>query len=210
MKKFLCLISMLCIALLLTACGSTAEKSAASTPPQQPESASTAPAPESSGSRTLVAYFSATGNTKVLAETAAAALGADLFAIEPTDPYTSADLNYNDKGSRSTVEQNDPASRPQIKNRIENLAQYDTIVIAYPIWWSEEPRIIDTFMESYDFSGKTLVPICTSGGSDIAQSAASISAVTTGAATWKDGRRFESGTRADDLRAYFGEIGILK
>ena len=116
-------------------------------------------------SKKLVAYFSASGTTKEAAERLAKAAGADLFEIRPTIPYTSADLNWMDKESRSSVEMNDPDSRPEIAEAMPNMADYDTVFIGFPIWWYVAPHIIHTFLESCDFSGKTLVPFATSGGS---------------------------------------------
>ena len=116
-------------------------------------------------SKKLVAYFSAIGTTKEAAERLAKAAGADLFEIKPTIPYTSADLNWMDKESRSSVEMNDPDSRPEIAETMPNMADYDTVFIGFPIWWYVAPHIIHTFLESCDFSGKTLVPFATSGGS---------------------------------------------
>ena len=116
-------------------------------------------------SKKLVAYFSASGTTKEAAECLAKAAGADLFEIRPAIPYTSADLNWMDKKSRSSVEMSDPYSRPEIAETMPNMADYDTVFIGFPIWWYVAPHIIHTFVESYDFSGKTLVPFATSGGS---------------------------------------------
>ena len=116
-------------------------------------------------SKKLVAYFSASGTTKKAAERLAKAAGADLFEIKPVVPYTSADLNWMDKKSRSSVEMNDPDSRPEIAETMPTMADYDTVFIGFPIWWYVAPHIIHTFLESYDFSGKTLVPFATSGGS---------------------------------------------
>ena len=116
-------------------------------------------------SKKLVAYFSASGTTKEAAERLAKAAGADLFEIKPTIPYASADLNWMDKESRSSVEMNDPDSRPEIAETMPNMADYDTVFIGFPIWWYAAPHIIHTFVESYDFSRKTLVPFATSGGS---------------------------------------------
>lgn len=118
-------------------------------------------------SKPLVAYFSASGVTAGVAKEIAKATGADLHEIQPTTPYTDADLNWMDKHSRSSVEMNDENSRPDIANAVTNLASYDTIFVGFPIWWYVEPRIIDTFMESGDFSGKTVIPFATSGGSGI-------------------------------------------
>ena len=116
-------------------------------------------------SKKLVAYFSASGTTKEAAERLAKAAGADLFEIKPTIPYASADLNWMDKESRSSVEMNDPDSRPEIAETMPNMADYDTVFIGFPIWWYVAPHIIHTFVESYDFDHKTLVPFATSGGS---------------------------------------------
>ena len=116
-------------------------------------------------SKKLVAYFSASGSTKKAAERLAKAADADLFEIRPAIPYTSADLNWMDKKSRSSVEMNDPDSRPEIAGMIPNMADYDTVFIGFPIWWYVAPHIIHTFLESYDFDRKTLVPFATSGGS---------------------------------------------
>ncbi len=116
----------------------------------------------------LVAYFSATGTTKAVAEQIALASGGELMEIEPMQPYTSADLNWNNKHSRSTVEMNDESARPAIKKSKENLDGYDVVYVGFPVWWYVAPRIINTFLEAYDFTGKTIVPFATSGGSGIA------------------------------------------
>ena len=118
-------------------------------------------------SRILVAYFSATGNTRGIAESIADGLAADLYEIVPKEPYTDANLNYNDSNSRTTLEMNDSSARPEISGTIEHFDQYDTIFLAYPIWWGEALRILDTFVESYDFTGKTVIPVCTSASSGI-------------------------------------------
>ena len=118
-------------------------------------------------SRKLVAYFSASGVTAKVAETLSEAIGADLYEIEPAVPYTKKDLNWMDKKSRSTVEMNDPASRPAIAGMRDNMEDYDTVFVGFPIWWYVAPHIINTFLESYDLTGKTIVPFATSGGSDM-------------------------------------------
>ena len=115
----------------------------------------------------LVAYFSASKTTEHAAKEIAQAVRADLYEICPDKAYTAADLNWNDKKSRSTVEMNDPACRPKIAGTVEHMEQYDTVLIGFPIWWYVEPRIVDTFLESYDFSDKTVIPFATSGGSGI-------------------------------------------
>ena len=120
-------------------------------------------------SRKLVAYFSVSGTTAQVAEKLAEAIGADIFAIEQEVPYTEADLNWMDKKARSTVEMNDTNSRPAIADKRDNMAEYDVIFVGFPIWWYVAPTIINTFLESYDLSGKVIVPFATSGGSDMGQ-----------------------------------------
>lgn len=115
--------------------------------------------------RTLVAYFSASGVTAKLAENLAEAIGADIFEIEPEVPYTTADLDWTNKQSRSSVEMNDPKSRPAVRYIRDNMQDYDTVFVGFPIWWYVAPTIINTFLESYDLSGKTIIPFATSGGS---------------------------------------------
>ena len=124
--------------------------------------------------KTLVAYFSASGVTAHAAKEMAKAINADLYEICPVETYTDADLNWMDKKSRSTVEMNDPSCRPAIAHQVKNMEQYDTILIGFPIWWYVEPRIVDTFLESYDFSGKTLIAFATSGGSGIGKAEKSL------------------------------------
>lgn len=118
-------------------------------------------------SRKLVAYFSASGVTAKVAEKLSEAIGADLYAIEPEVPYTKADLDWMDKNSRSTIEMNNPASRPAITGKRDNMNDYDTVFVGFPIWWYVAPTIINTFLESYDLTDKTIIPFATSGGSDM-------------------------------------------
>lgn len=120
----------------------------------------------------LVAYFSVTGTTARAAEKLANVTGGELYAITPAESYTSADLDWNDQRSRSSVEMNDPKSRPAIKSKKENIADYDVVFIGYPIWWNLAPRVVNTFIESHDLTGKTVIPFATSGGSTLAGSAA--------------------------------------
>lgn len=135
----------------------------------------------------LVAYFSASGVTKGVAQRLAKAAGADLFEIRPAVPYTQADLNWTDKKSRSSVEMNDPLSRLEIAEKLPNMADYDTVFIGYPIWWYVAPHIINTFVESYDLSGKTLVAFATSGGSGIGKTVEELKKLYPDA-NWKDGK----------------------
>ena len=120
-------------------------------------------------SRKLIAFFSASGITAKLAEHMADAIGADLFEIEPVQKYTKADLNWMDKQSRSTIEMKEPASRPAIVRMRDNMSDYDVIFVGFPIWWYVAPHIVNTFLESYNFAGKTIVPFATSGGSDMSK-----------------------------------------
>ena len=116
-------------------------------------------------SKKLVAYFSASGVTKSYAEKLAKVTDADLFEIKPAVPYTKADLDWMDKNSRSTVEMKNPDSRPEIADKLKDMEKYDTVFLGFPIWWYVAPTIVDTFLESYDFSNKTIIPFATSGGS---------------------------------------------
>ena len=157
--------------------------------------------------KVLVAYFSATGTTKGVAEHIANGLNADIYEIVPEDPYTDADLNYNDNNSRTTIEMNDPNARPAISGSVENMEQYDIIFVGYPIWWGEAPRIVSTFMESYDFSGKTIVPFCTSGSSGIGSSTSNLERLTSGA-TWLDGRRLNGSDSQDTVMEWVNGLGL--
>ena len=137
--------------------------------------------------KTLVAYFSASGTTAHAAKEIAEAIEADLYEICPIRPYTAADLDWNDKQSRSTAEMNDPTCRPDIAGAVKDMEQYDTIFIGFPIWWYVEPRIVDTFLESYDLSGKTMIPFATSGGSGIGRAEKSLREHCA-KANWKQGK----------------------
>lgn len=137
--------------------------------------------------KTLVAYFSTSGVTAAVAKEIANALGADLYEIKPAVPYTSADLDWMNKKSRSTLEMTDSDSRPEILDGVSNMNEYQTVLIGFPIWWYVEPRIVDTFLESYDFAGKTLIPFATSGGSGMEKAAVSLKEHCP-AAAWKSGK----------------------
>ncbi len=155
----------------------------------------------------LVAYFSASGVTKRLAETLAAAAGADLFEIVPTIPYTKADLNWMDKHSRSTLEMKDPASRPEIALHCENMADYDTVFVGFPIWWYIAPTIVNTFLESYDLSGKTIIPFATSGGSDMGKTNEKLAPGCKGAHLL-EGKVFKPNTDAKTLSAWIAGLHL--
>lgn len=157
-------------------------------------------------SKILVAYFSCTGTTRPLAEYAAEILNADLYEITPAEPYTEADLAYYTNG-RADQEQNDPDARPAISGDAEDMAQYDTVLIGYPIWHGQAPRIISTFLESYDFTGKTILPFCTSHSSGIGSSDTNLHPLAD-TAKWLDGRRFAAGTSKEDIAAWLDEMNI--
>ena len=164
-------------------------------------------APEVQESKVLVAYFSATNTTEGVAEHIANGLNADIYEIVPEDPYTDADLNYNDNNSRTTIEMNDPDARPAISGSVEDMDQYTIVFIGYPIWWGDAPRIVSTFVESYDFSGKTIVPFCTSGGSGIGSSASNLEQLTSGA-TWLSGRRLNGSDSQDTVMEWVNSLGL--
>lgn len=151
--------------------------------------------PEGVSGNVLIAYFSCTNTTKGVAEKIAAVSNGTLYRITPAVPYTSADLNYGNSDCRANREQNDPTCRPKIAGNAVNTANYDIVFIGYPIWWGQAPKIIYTFLESYDFSGKTIVTFCTSGSSGIGTSSANLHP-SAPAATWVNGQRF-SGSTAD-------------
>ncbi len=159
--------------------------------------------------KSLVVYFSATGNTKALAEKIAEESGSDLFEIVPEEPYTSADLNYSNSDCRANKEQNDADARPAISNTIENIGDYDTIFIGYPIWWGTMPKIINTFLDTYDLSGKTIMPFCTSGSSGISSSISAIKSTCPDAEV-KTGFRGTSGTSSTQIQDWFNENGFEK
>ena len=191
----------------LLGCGSDTGKAEqkAAAPAQQKAAETAAPAPKG---KILVAYFSATGNTKQLAEGTAKALGADLYEVRPAKPYTSEDLNYNDESTRATVEQKNDQARPELADKNAPVANYDPIVLAYPIWWGQAPRLMDTFVESYDFTGKNMTVICTSGGSDIGSSADYLQKLSKGKANWKPGRLFSPHVDEQEIKSWFDVLGF--
>lgn len=157
--------------------------------------------------KTLVVYFSCTGTTELVAEYVTEILGADSYEIVPENPYTEADLAYYTNG-RADQEQNDPDVRPGISGGVENMDTYDTIILGYPIWHGQAPRIISTFLESYDFSGKTIIPFCTSHSSGIGSSASNLHTLCSESAEWLDGKRFAAGVSKESVQNWIGEIGI--
>ena len=227
MKKLFSLLLALTMAFSLAACGagntSDPQESQPSTPSvsEPPASAEPEPAPdpteetpdsaqehgEEDTPSTLVAYFSATGNTEGVAEHLQAILDADLYEIVPAEPYSDDDLNYNVSDCRANQEQNDPAARPAVDSNVENMDGYDVIFLGYPIWWGEAPRIISTFLESCDFDGKAIVPFCTSASSGMGESAEALAALA-GSAAWLEGTRFDPGTSQEEVAAWVGGLGL--
>ena len=207
---------------LLTACGSRlqspdvppiqpdggTEQAGSQLPVPQEEDAEPEPGPEPEGTRILVAYFSATGTTKALAESTAEVTGADLYEIIPEQPYTAEDLDYGDAGSRTSQEQNEESARPGISGGVENMEQYDIIFLGYPIWWGEAPRIVATFVESYDWAGKTVVPFCTSGSSGIGDSAVNLQELAPPDALWLAGERLGGDSTREEIAAWISGLGL--
>ena len=177
------------------------------TPSEPADSTESSPDQEPEGSRILVAYFSATNNTEGIAQKLADGLGAGLYEIVPEQPYTDEDLDYGNASSRSSVEMNDPSARPAISGTVANMEQYDVVFIGYPIWWGEAPRIMSTFIESYDFSGKTLVAFCTSASSGFGSSDSALRSAASGA-EWLSGHRFSAGADSDEVMEWANGLGI--
>ena len=159
-------------------------------------------------SKTLVAYFSASGVTKKLAENLAEAADADLFEIKPETQYTKADLDWTNKTSRSTIEMNDPASRPAIAEKLGNMDVYDTVFVGFPIWWYVAPKIINTFLESYDLSGKTIIPFATSGSSGMGKTVEKLRPSCSDTTTWNDGKLLKSSADKKTLTAWIESLNI--
>ena len=159
------------------------------------------------GGKALVAYFSATGSTAGVAKHIADATGATLYEIKPETPYTSADLNYSDSSTRATREQHDDTARPAISGAVENMADYDVVFLGYPIWWGQAPKILYTFVESYRFDGKTVIPFCTSGSSGIGSSATNLQKSTSGA-YWLAGNRFSGGATRESVVSWINGLGL--
>ena len=221
MKKMISIIAAAALTFALTACGGStqaattdtqaAENSAPAAAQEQEETAEAAeqtaaePASEAPAatdhSDVLVVYFSTTGTTEGVAERIANVTGADVYEILAAQPYTEADLNYNDNSSRSTTEQNDKSVRPEIGSEDISLEGYTTIYLGFPIWWGEEPRILDTFVEKYNFDGITVIPFCTSGSSGIGRSGSNMEELA-GSGTWLEGERFSGGVSEEELKSW--------
>ena len=162
--------------------------------------------PGTGNSKALVVYFSCTNTTKGVAQKIADVTNADLYAIKAKQPYTKADLDYSP--SRSAREQSDPSARPVIAGKVKNFSSYDVIYLGFPIWNDEEPRIIDTFLESYNFSGKTVVPFCTSGGSGISIGVSNIKKLVPSSTTVLKGRRFSGSVSEAEVKEWVNGLGL--
>ena len=158
--------------------------------------------------KALVAYFSASGSTGRVARTIAEVTGGELFEIKPETEYKPADLNWNDPKSRSSVEMNDEKSRPAIAGKVEDMAQYDTVFIGFPIWWYQAPRIIQTFLESADFSGKTVIPFATSGGSGMGKTVELLRSSCAPDTRWNEGKRLSSHASAQEVSAWTKSLSL--
>ena len=220
MKKLTALLLSVVLVLGLAACGS-ANKPASSTtqpetsaPTEQPESSSTAPAesePETQPEtgKTLVVYYSASGNTERVAKDIAEAAGADLFEIVPTEVYTSDDLDWTNPDSRVSREHDDESLRdvPLTTTEVPDWDSYDTVFIGYPIWWGIAAWPVDTFVKNNDFTGKTVIPFATSSSSGMGQSG-SLLADMAGTGEWQEGQRFSSGVSSDDVQSWVNGLGL--
>ena len=220
MKKLTALLLSVVLVLSLAACGS-ANKPASSTtqpetsaPTEQPESSSTAPAesePETQPEtgKTLVVYYSASGNTEQVAKDIAEAAGADLFEIVPTEVYTSDDLDWTNPDSRVSREHDDESLRdvPLTTTEVPDWDSYDTVFIGYPIWWGIAAWPVDTFVKNNDFTGKTVIPFATSSSSGMGQSG-SLLADMAGTGEWQEGQRFSSGVSSDDVQSWVNGLGL--
>jgi flavodoxin len=159
-------------------------------------------------SKTLVAYFSCGGVTERLAKTLASCVGGDLYKIEPAIPYTTADLNWRDSGARSTIEMQDKKSRPAIKDQVNGMEQYDTVFIGFPIWWYAAPTIINTFLESYDFSGKTVIPFATSGSSGMGDTDKGLHSSCSKETKWRSSKKFPGDAKAASLQKWVDDLKL--
>jgi flavodoxin len=158
--------------------------------------------------KTLVAYFSCTGNTRQLARTLASVVDGDTYEIKPEVAYSSADLDWTNQQSRSTVEMKNPKSRPAIAGKLSNMADYDVVYVGYPIWWYVAPTIINTFLESYDFSGKTIIPFCTSGSSGIGDTDKYLKPSCSPKTNWRPGKRFLPNADKASLKAWVESLQL--
>lgn len=212
MKKLVVLLAVVIMSVAMVGCGSqgnasqdTQESATENSTPESSTTEETTADEVDAGNTTLVVYFSNTGNTRNIAEIIAEGLSADTYEIVAEEPYTEEDLDWNDSNSRSTLEMNDSSARPAISGSVENMDQYTTVYIGYPIWWGEAPRILDTFVESYDFDGKTVIPFVTSSSSGIGSSAKNLESLA-GTGTWMDGERFSGSEDKDTVMEWVNQF----
>ena len=165
-------------------------------------------AAESAKGKSIVVYFSASGNTKAAAEKIAELTGSDLMEIVPEEKYTEADLNWHDGESRTSVEKDDESIRPAIKPDTKNLADYDTVFLGYPIWWGTAPKVLWNFVEKHDFTGKTVLPFCTSHSSSEGESGRTLQKLSGNKGTWKDAKRFPEHPSDSDISSWVNETGF--
>ena len=202
-KKVLATVLMILTVCLMSACGSSGSEEQGETesqPDSTAEESADAATPE-----TLVISFSVTGNTEGVADAIAQITGADTYKIEAEEPYTDADIDYNNDSSRASVEQDDPTVRPAFAGETPSLEGVTTVYLGYPIWFGQEPRIMDTFVEAIDFDGVTVIPFCTSGSSGIGDSAKNLEQ-NAGSGTWLDGMRFSAGASEDELKSWIESL----
>ena len=164
-------------------------------------------AAESAKGKSIVVYFSASGNTKAAAEKIAELTGSDLMEIVPEEKYTEADLNWHDGESRTSVEKDDASIRPAIKPDTKNLADYDTVFLGYPIWWGTAPKVLWNFVEKHDFTGKTVLPFCTTHSSSEGESGRTLQKLSGNKGTWKDAKRFPEHPSDSDISSWVNETG---
>ena len=196
MWKKLMAVLVCCLALVVGACGETASTAA---PAGGNKAAAAADSSAAAEGKTLVVYFSNTGNTKKVAEALAQETGGTLYAIEAAQPYTAADLDYNNSDSRSVKEHKDPSIRPAIKGDVADWGSYKTVYIGYPIWWGQAPNILYTFVENHNFDGKKVIPFATSYSSSFGSSGSNLAkAAKTG--NWQEGKRFAGGAGAAEVK----------
>ena len=203
-KKLLLILLATVTMLSLAACGAKGTENEEALPEETVTEEKADPASDQK-TDVLVVYFSATGTTKGIAEKIAAIEGADLYEIVPAQEYTDEDRNWHDENSRTTIEQNDPSVRPEIVDNSLDLTGYSKIYIGYPIWWGQEPRIMDTFVESHDFGSITVIPFCTSGSSGIGESGNNLRN-SAGSGNWLEGERFAGDTTEDALREWIDSL----
>lgn len=217
MKKITALIMSLLMITSLAACGSNETNTPAPSEPESSESQSAQDSTmesevsqeESATGKTLVVYFSATGNTESAANYIAQATGGDLFELEPAEPYTDEDLNYNNDDSRVSREHEDESLRDVelVADTVENWDEYDTVFIGYPIWWGIAAWPVDSFVKANDFTGKTVIPFATSASSDLGQSG-ELLAELAGTGDWQEGQRFSSSVSEEDIQAWVDDLGL--